>query len=215
MSYSLSRTNMLKQQLRAGNVLNETILDVFNSTPRELFVPAKFKPFAYCDTQIELAHDQRMMTPLEEGLLLQALELTGHEVVLEVGTGSGYLTTLLSKLCKQVISIDCYVEFTRTAQQRLNSLQIHNVEFITDNACSGWHDKAPYDIIIFTGAIPTISDVLRLQLSSGGRLFAITGSSPSMQGILSHQVSPNSWQDTLLFETDLPPLFGLDLNYLR
>ena len=199
---------MIKQQLRTGNVLDETVLNLFATIPREQFVPAAFKPFAYSDSQIELGHGQRMMTPLEEGLLLQALKLTGQEIVLEIGTGSGYLTALLSQLSKQVISIDCQVDFTRSAQQRLNTLQIHNVELFTDNAYAGWHDRAPYDIIIFSGAVHAITETHRLQLSTGGRLFAITGSAPCMQAKLIHQDSHGFWQENLLFETNLPALIS-------
>jgi len=208
MSNSLSRTNMIKQQLRTGNVLDQTILDLFTTIPREQFVPSRFKSFAYCDTQIELAHGQRMMTPLEEGQLLQALKLTGQEMVLEVGTGSGYLTALLSKLSKHVISIDYYADFIRQALQRLTRLHIRNVELITENAYSGWHDSAPYDIIIFSGALHAITETHRLQLSTGGRLFAITGSAPCMQGKLIHQDLHGNWQESELFETNLPPLIS-------
>ncbi len=208
MRYSLPRTNMIKQQLRAGNVLDKTLLDLFATTPRERFVPTAFQSFAYSDAQIELAHGQCMMTPLEEGLLLQALALTGQEIVLEVGTGSGYLTALLSQLCKQVISIDCHADFTRNAQQRISALQLHNVEFLTDNACLGWHDRAPYDVIIFSGALPAITETHCLQLSTGGRLFAITGHSPCMQGKLIQQNAQGKWQEKVVFETNLPPLIS-------
>jgi protein-L-isoaspartate(D-aspartate) O-methyltransferase len=199
---------MIKQQLRAGNVLDERILNLFATTPREHFVPAPLHAFAYSDTQIELAHGQRMMTPLEQGLLLQALQLTGQETVLEVGTGTGYLTALLSQLAKHVISIDCYADFTRSAEQRLTALQRHNVELLTDNAYSGWHDRAPYDIIIFSGALHAITETHRLQLSTGGRLFAITGNAPCMRGKLLQQDNQGQWQEQVIFETNLPPLIN-------
>ena len=106
MNIQSTRINMVKQQLRTGDVLNSSILDLYTEIPREEFVPNQFKHFAYSDMQIDLAHEQRMMTPLEEAKLLQALDLRGNEVVLEVGTGTGFLTALLSRLCKKVISID-------------------------------------------------------------------------------------------------------------
>ena len=112
MSKSSACINMIKQQLRTGNVLNESILALYEKFPRENFVPSLYSSMAYSDMQVPLAHGQCMMTPLEEGLILQALALKGHETVLEVGTGTGFFTALLSQLCKKVISVDYFSEFT-------------------------------------------------------------------------------------------------------
>ena len=119
MSRSNQRINMIKQQLRTGNVLNESILSLYKTIPREDFVPQQLQHFAYTDAQLAIGHNERMMTPLEEATLLQALNLQGHEIVLEIGTGTGFLTALLSRLCKTVISIDYYAEFTKNAKENL------------------------------------------------------------------------------------------------
>lgn len=201
-----AQLNMINQQLRTGDVLDSNLLKLYADVPREAFVPDAYKAFAYSDRQIPLAHGQSMMTPLEEGRILQALQLTGTEMVLEVGTGTGFLTALLSRLAKQVLSIDYYDVFTNQARQRLQTFHCHNVECVTGDACQGWVNKAPYDIIIFSGAIEALTEIQRLQLLPGGRLIAIVGRSPVMQvqqHTLDHQ---GQWSENILFETYLPPL---------
>ncbi|MBA2651355.1 MAG: protein-L-isoaspartate O-methyltransferase [Tatlockia sp.] len=197
---------MIKQQLRTGDVLDETILSLFDKIPRHDFVPSAYEPLAYSDMQIPLAHGQRMMTPLEEGKLLQALALKGNESVLEVGTGTGFLTALLSRLCKNVLSIDYFQDFTEHARRKLNEHHCTNVELITGDACRGWLEKAPYDVVVFTGAIETLSETQRLQIVPGGKLFAIVGSKPVMQGQLHRLDHDDNWHAELSFETYLPNL---------
>lgn len=206
MNSQSTRLNMVKQQLRTGDVLNEAILALYNEIPRDEFVPSPFKHFAYSDMQIELAHQQRMMTPLEEAKILQALDLQGNEVVLEIGTGTGFFTALLSRLCKKVISLDYYASFTTSAQRKLSEYQCDNVELLTGDASRGWLDKAPYDIIVFTGAIKVLQDTHRLQLLQGGKLFAIVGIEPVMQGQLHTLDRSGTWHTQVIFETNLPPL---------
>ncbi|MDI9818144.1 MULTISPECIES: protein-L-isoaspartate O-methyltransferase [unclassified Legionella] len=201
-----ARINMVKQQLRTGDVLDETILALYDEIPRQEFVPHNFQHFAYSDMQIPLAHNQRMMTPLEEGKLLQALALSGKETVLEVGTGTGFLTALLSKLCKKVITVDYYSDFTNSARRKLHEHQCMNVELITGDASRGWLEKAPYDVMVFTGSLEHITETQRLQLLPGGKLFAIVGKEPIMQGRIYHLQPDGQWEIKELFETSIPPL---------
>jgi protein-L-isoaspartate(D-aspartate) O-methyltransferase len=201
-----ARINMVKQQLRTGDVLNESILNLYDVIPRHEFVPEHLAHFAYSDMQIPLAHGQRMLTPLEEGKILQALELLGTETVLEVGTGSGFLTAMLSKLCKKVISIDYYSEFTVNAARKLQAHQCDNIELITGDACNGWLEKAPYDVVVFSGAIEKLTKTHKLQIIPGGKLFAIQGQFPIMQAYLYNLDHNDVWQESLIFETDIPPL---------
>lgn len=201
-----SRINMVKQQLRTGDVLSQPILDLYAEIPREDFVPEQFRHFAYSDMQIQLPHQQRMMTPLEEATLLQSLDLAGHETILEVGTGTGFLTALLSRLCKQVISIDYYTDFTAEARKKLAAHNCSNVELLTGDASNGWVEKAPYDIMVFTGGLETLTDTHRLQLLPGGKLFAFIGKAPVMQAQLHTLDHNNTWHIQVLFETSLPPL---------
>lgn len=206
MSHQTACNNMIKQQLRTGDVLDSTILSLFTSIPRDSFVPKEYTQFAYSDLQIPLAHGQRMMSPLEEATLIQSLKLQGHETVLEVGTGSGFLTALLSRLAKKVISIDYYKEFTTQAQKNLSAHHCSNVELITADAVDGWLELAPYDVIIFTGTLPALTETQRLQVLPGGKLFAIIGQEPIMKGILFNLSHDNQWSEELLFETNIPSL---------
>lgn len=208
MTNRTARDNMIKQQLRTGDVLDEQILSLFSEFPREEFVPEGMQSFAYSDQQIPLAHQQRMMSPLEEGRLLQALKLQGTENILEVGTGTGYLTALLSRLCKSVISVDYYQDFTIKARAKLHKHGCHNVELITGDAHSGWLEKAPYDIVIMTGAIESITKTHRLQVLPGGKLLVIIGKEPIMQCWLMALDHEGSWTEDLLFETCIPPLIN-------
>ena len=206
MSGQSTRINMIKQQLRPGDVLNETILALYADIPREDFVPNQFSHFAYSDMQIDLAHNQRMMTPLEEAKILQALALSGNETILEVGTGTGFLTALLSRLCKQVISIDYHASFSASVQRKLAEHRCTNVELLTGDASRGWVEKAPYDVMVFTGALESLTDTHRLQLLPGGKLFAIVGKAPVMQAQLHTLDHNDTWQTKVIFETNIPPL---------
>lgn len=206
MSNQIACINMVKQQLRTGNVLDNRLLALYESIPREAFVPPKLKSFAYSDMHLPLAHDECMMTPLEEGLLLQALDLKGHEVVLEIGTGSGFLTAMLSRLCKKVISVDYYADFTHAARQKMAEHNCLNVELFTGDGLQGWLDFAPYDVIVFTGALEQLSEIQRLQLLPGGKLFAILGTAPIMQSKLYALDHAGIWSEQVIFETCLPGL---------
>lgn len=204
MDNPISRINMIKQQLRTGNIKSDKIIALYEAINREFFVPAQAKHFAYSDLQIPLAHSERMMTPLEEATLLQALNLKGHETVLEIGTGSGFLTALLSKLCKKVVSIDCYKDFTTAAIAKLTEFECTNVQLFTGDGANGWMDLAPYDAVIFTGGLPILKEIHKLQVVPGGQLFAPIGTPAVMQGQLHQLDHQGNWQETLLFETQLP-----------
>jgi len=203
-----SRTNMIKQQLRTGDVLSEEILQLYEQIKREDFVPEPMKNFAYTDMQIPLIHEQCMLTPLEEGQILTALGLHGNESVLEIGTGTGFFTALLATLSKEVTSVDYYSDFTRLASNNLRNEGIENVNCITGDAYNGWMDGAPYDVVVFTGAIDAVTEGHRLQVLPGGKLFAIHGSAPVMQGTLYTLDHDENWSEALIFETCVPPLIN-------
>lgn len=206
MSYHDARINMVKQQLRTGDVLNESILYLYDLIPRHEFVPEHYTQFAYSDMQIPLGKGQRMLTPLEEGKILQALQLKGNETVLEVGTGSGFLTAMLSKLCKNVLSIDYYSEFTTNAARKLSIHHCDNVDLITGDASQGWLESAPYDVIVFTGALEQLNETHKLQILAGGKLFAIEGKPPVMQARLHQLDHQETWHQSMIFETGIPLL---------
>jgi protein-L-isoaspartate(D-aspartate) O-methyltransferase len=211
MKNQLPRINMIKQQLRTGNILDERVLSLYDKVPRHLFVPEALEHVAYSDLQLSLAHHECMMTPLEEASILQALNLQGHEHVLEIGTGTGFLTALLSHSAKHVTSIDYYAEFTDAAEKKLKTHGNKNITLITGEGSKGWLDKAPYDVIIYTGALTKLNKMQRLQVIPGGKLFAIIGETPVMQGELHTLGHDEVWQTQSLFETDLPLLMGQTL----
>lgn len=206
MSNNNARINMVSQQLRTGDVLKDTILDLFEQVPRHEFVPEQYIPFAYSDMQIPLAFGQRMLTPLEEGTILQALNLSGTESVLEIGTGTGFFTALLSKMCKEVLSVDYFPDFTKNTESKLKKHNIDNVTLVTGDGCQGWLEKAPYDVVVFTGAIEKLKKTHFLQVIPGGKLVAITGKAPVMKAHLFECSPEEEWQETLLFETLIPEL---------
>ncbi|MCH9755874.1 MAG: protein-L-isoaspartate O-methyltransferase [Gammaproteobacteria bacterium] len=199
---------MIKQQLRTGNILDERVLSLYDKIPRQAFVPEALQYVAYSDLQLPLAENQCMMTPLEEATILQALALQGHEKILEIGTGSGFFTALLSQSAAHVTSVDYYTEFTNQAHKKLNTYGAGNITLETGDASQGWLDKAPYDVVVYTGALPKLNDMQRLQVVPGGKLFAITGEFPVMQGELHTLSHDEVWQTHLLFETTLPLLIN-------
>lgn len=206
MNTNLAQCNMVKQQLRTGNVLKNNILSLYQSIPREYFVPRQYKQFAYSDLQIPLGKNERMLTPLEESTILQALDLQGTEHVLEIGTGCGYLTALLSRLSTHVTSVDCNKSFIDKAQTNLSRFNIDNVSLVTADGHHGLVEKAPFDVIVVTGGLKTLPDIFRPQLMKGGKLFAIIGENEAMKGILFKLDENDNWHQDILFETNVPHL---------
>ncbi len=197
---------MVKQQLRTGNVLKNNILSLYQSIPREYFVPRQYKQFAYSDLQIPLGHNERMLTPLEESTILQSLDLKGTEQVLEIGTGCGYLTALLSRISAHVTSIDCHQDLIKKAESNLTRFNIENVSLITGDGHKGLLDRAPFDVIVITGALLQLPDIFKPQLMKGGKLFAIIGNNEAMKGTLFQLDEHEQWQEQILFETNVPYL---------
>lgn len=206
MNIDTAQLNMIKQQLRTGDVLNEAIIDLYQALPRDAFVPKAYQAFAYSDFKIPLAHQQKMLTPLEEATILQALNLQGNETVLEIGTGCGYMTALLAKCAQQVISVDCFEEMTKAAQKNIEAFDIENVSLITGDAHRGWMDNAPYDVIVISGALSYLDDIFKPQLMKQGKLFAIIGDGHVMQGRLFTLDAEEQWQQQVLFDTTVAPL---------
>lgn len=206
MNLEQARINMLKQQIRAWGVLDEHLLDLLKTTPREEFVPSAYRKLAFADLNLPLGFGEVMLTPKEEAYMLQALAIKPNETVLEIGTGSGYTTALLAKLAKQVYSLDIRPEFTEGARIKLRQLGISNVQLQTEDAAQGWEAHQPYDIIAITGSLPILPEVFKTHLTIGGRLFAIIGQAPVMEAVLITRIENQVWQTTQLFETVVPAL---------
>jgi len=178
-----------------------------NEVPREVFVPEVYQSVAFADVPLPLGHSQVMWTPKEEARLLQALAIKPMDKVLEIGTGSGYVTALLARLAQQVHSIDIFPEFITQAQFKLARLNITNVSLHCADAIHGWPEAAPYDVIVITGSVPILPAEILPQLAVHGRLFAVLGTAPVMVAQLLTRQTEHSWQTESLFETIVPPLY--------
>lgn len=200
-----ARYNMIEQQVRPWDVLDPRVLSAMQHVPREDFVADAYRQLAFSDTEIPLGHGQAMMKPNLEGRLLQALNLQGTERVLEIGTGSGYLTACLAQLADFVESVDIEADFVEQAGARLAAHGIHNVRLLVADAaetCGSGH----YDAIAITGSMPLDPQAYREKLAIGGRLFVVVGGSPVMEAQLITRVGEAAWTTQSLFEIELPPL---------
>jgi len=209
MDIAQARFNMVEQQVRPWEVLHQDVLDLMLELPREIFVNPLHKNIAYADTALPLGHGEVMLMPKLAGRLLQNLSLKSTDTVLEIGTGSGYLTALLAKSAKQIHSIDRIADFSQQAAARLKQLNISNVTFETADIFKQFPTPQSYDSIVLTGSIETLPRELEEALKVDGRLFAVIGRLPVMQAILITRVSETQWINEYLFETDIPPLIGM------
>ena len=208
MNLDQARYNMIEQQIRPWEVLDQRVLDLLSTVPREDFVPPAYRNLAFTDTNIPLGDGQVMMSPKVEARILQSLNLQDNETVLEIGTGSGFVTALLANLAKHVVSVDINPEMTRQAGEKLAAHGISNVTLETGDAARGWAAHAPYDAIVITGSLPILPDNFKQALTIGGRLLAIIGDSPAMEVLLITRVGETEWAQESLFETDLPALIN-------
>lgn len=201
-----ARHNMVEQQVRTWDVLDQRVLDTMLQVPREDFVPPAYRNLAFTDMELPLGHGEVMMAPKVEGRLIQALEVTREDTVLEVGTGSGYVTALLARLARVVYSVDIHPEFTEAARRRLAEHDTHNIALETGDAANGWDLRGPYDVIAVTGSVPTLTDAYTRSLKEGGRLFIIVGEPPAMEAVRIVRLQGGHLHQESLFETVLPPL---------
>ena len=200
-----AKFNMIEQQIRPWEVLDHQVLDVLNSLDRVDFVREQYKGLAYADCQIPLGNQTRMLPPVIEGRMLQALRIQKDDNVLEIGSASGYIGACLAMLGKQVLSLDSNEENLEFARQNANHTSINNIEFKQANGLNCQLDDH-YDAIAVTGSVDEVPDSLRQALTPGGRLFTIVGQSPVMQALLITRTGDAEWTQQSLFETDLPAL---------
>ncbi len=201
-----ARFNMVQQQIRPWEVLDRRVLEVMQQIPRHHFVPEAYRGLAYADIEIPIGQGQHMMFPRVEGRLLETLNIRPGDRILEIGTGSGYLTACLAKLGGRVISLDIHPEFTAQARGKLDALGIRNVELRTGDGLAGHIEGAPFDAIAVTGSLPAIPESLERQINLDGRLFAVIGRPPTMEATLVVRVGEEEWRSEGVFETILAPL---------
>ena len=206
MDIEQARYNMVEQQVRPWDVLDQEVLDLLFKVRREDFVPEAHRALAFVDMEIPLGHGQAMWTPKLEARAVQELALRPADRVLEVGTGSGYLTALLASQAAEVVSVDIVPEFTAEAARKLRAHGFGNVVLHTGDAARDWPDDAGFDVIVLTGSTPVLSDAWRRRLRVGGRMFVITGEAPVMQARLLTCTAPGATRSVTLFETCVAPL---------
>jgi protein-L-isoaspartate(D-aspartate) O-methyltransferase len=201
-----ARFNMVEQQIRPWEVLDQRVLDLLFRIHREDFVPPQYRPLAFADMEIPLGHGEKMLAPRMEARMLQELSLNPGERVLEVGTGSGYMTALLASLGGHVYSVEIVPEFTGSAGAKLAAHGFANVTLDTGDAARGWDRHAPYDAIVITGSLPALPPAFPQSLRPGGRLIAVVGEPPVMEAQLVTCVAAGTCNTTRLFEACIAPL---------
>lgn len=207
MDVEKARYNMVEQQIRPWDVLNERTLAAMQEIPREQFVPVPYQQLAFSDTALPIGRGQTMLPPREEAKILQALRLSRHDHVLEIGTGSGFFSALLAHLSKHVTSVEIIPELAEIAKQRLAQLNCDRVEVHTGNGLAWPHDQL-FDVIVFTGSLPLIPEGFKRMLRPHGRLFCVIGEAPAMKAMLLKR-APDHWTSECLFETVVPRLTGI------
>jgi protein-L-isoaspartate(D-aspartate) O-methyltransferase len=203
--YEQARYNMVEQQIRTWEVLDQDVLDLLFTVHREDYVPPQYRALAFVDFEIPLPNGSRMWVPKMEARVLQELRVTRADRVLEVGTGSGYLTALLASSAAQVASVEIDAAMADAARRKLAQKGFDNVRVDCADAARGYGEEA-YDVIVLTGSTPILPERFVEQLRPGGRLFAVVGEPPVMKARLIRFTGPNARAATDLFETVILPL---------
>ena len=202
-----AREQMIEHQVRAWEVLDARVLSILRAVRREQFVPAASSYIAFADTEIPLPSGQHMLRPSVVGRLLQSLELTAAERVLEIGAGSGYVTACLAAAASQVKSLELFEELAVLARSNLTAAGVTNAEVVTADAMQdGAQATERYHAIAVTGSLPVYDERFQRQLEIGGRLFVVVGDAPVMEARLVRRVSEDGWVTESLFETVVAPL---------
>lgn len=205
-SVQQSRFNMIEQQIRPWDVLDAAVLGLLAKLPREDFVPKQYVGLAFADLEIPLGDGQLMLSPKMEGRILQSLEIKQTDKVLEIGTGSGYLTALLALQAKHVDSVELNAKISKQAAKNIAAQGIVNVNLVVADGVHGLAANAPYDVIVFTGSTPLLNTQVERQLAVGGRMFVVVGDAPAMEATLITRISVDNFKTDVLFETCLPAI---------
>ena len=206
LDFEQARFNMVEQQIRTWEVLDQAVLDSLFRIRREEYVPSQYRSLAFTDMESPLGHGEVMLAPKLEARLVQEAALQPADCVLEVGTGSGYMTALLANFSRHVYSVDIVAEFTAGAGDKLAAHAVTNVTLETGDAARGWTQHAPYDVIVLTGSVPHLAREFELSLAPGGRLIAIVGDEPVMTARRIRRVAESAFSSEGLFETCIKAL---------
>jgi len=205
LNIELARHNMIEQQVRPWDVLDSRVLEALTAVRREDFVPPACRNLAFADLCLPLGHDECMMKPVVEGRILQAASPTRAESVLEIGTGSGFLTACLARLSGEVLSVELHADFADGARTRLHAANVRNAKVETADAVRGFDPQRQFDVMVVTGAVYELPQHWHGWIKPAGRIVAIVGSSPVQRATL-YTKRAAGWDEQALFETDLPYL---------
>ena len=208
MNFDQARYNMIEQQIRTREVLDQRVLDALASLRREDFVPPAYRRLAFADAPIPIGHGEVMMAPSIEARMIQSLQIGAGDNVLEIGTGTGYVTALLARLGAWVVSVEIHPDLSAMAAQNLERAGIENVTLATGDALGSWRPAVAFDGVAVTGSLPVLTSLFHAYLKTGGRLFVVAGEEPVMEALLLTRVGEEEWARESLFETVLPPLVG-------
>ena len=211
MNIELARYNMIEQQIRPWDVLDQAVLSLLAIVKREDFVPAAYRAMAFVDTEVPLTSDPSgpcMLAPKVEARLLQELDVHKHERVLEVGTGSGFMAALLGHKAQHVLTFEIDAELAARARTNLQRAGVSNVSVRHADGSQGAAGEAPFDVILLSGSVPEVPAALLAQLKVGGRLAAIVGQQPVMRATLFTRSGEHDWRSSVLFDTVAPRLSG-------
>ncbi|MBA2592339.1 MAG: protein-L-isoaspartate O-methyltransferase [Pseudomonadota bacterium] len=208
MNFEQARSNMIEQQIRTWEVLDQRVLDLLGSVPREDFVPPRYRSLAFSDTNIPLGFGEVMMAPKVEARMLQVLAVEPGDRILEIGTGSGYVTALLARSGREVTTVEIHPELSAGAKVRVSRQGLDNVRFEVGTGLERPAAEGGYDVIAVTGSLPLYTDHFEKRLAVCGRVFLIVGQAPVMEAMLVTRVGAREVAREGLFETDLPPLRG-------
>lgn len=214
MNLDNARSNMIEQQVRPWDVLDQRVLDALAQVPREAFVSEQHAGIAYSDFQLPIGQGQHMLKPIVDGRLLQSLAIEPDDHIIEIGTGSGYLTACLASLGGVCESIEIEPLLADAASARLGQLGIDNVVIHREDGARHWGSRERYDAIAFGGAVGAVPRAWQERMAIGGRLFAIIGDTghPTMEALLLMRVSETEWNTESLFETTVDPLLHFDVK---
>ena len=202
--------NMLEQQVRPSNVLDQRVLAVLKQIKRADFVDESLSGIAYADTALPIGHGQTMLPPILQGRMLQALDIQDDELVLEVGTGSGYFTALLATLAQHVTTVDIVPELSAMAEQNSQHYGLDNVTYCVGDASKGWLLSDRVDVIVLTAAFVAVPDGYLQNLKVGGRLLAVVGQGQNMVVQLIQRVAEREWQTGTVLETVIPAVINAE-----
>jgi len=208
MDIKQARKNVIEHQVRPWGGLNVRANQALADIPRENFVPEEYQKLVFADIEIPLNKTDKMLSPKIEGRILDSLDLKGHENVLEIGTGSGYFTSVLSSLSNSVTSIEANKELYALAKSKINKLELNNITLKHENFLSSNFEHGQFDAIVLGCALPEINKELKKLLNLGGKLFVVVGEKNQMHATLVTRLNDNEWSSKSLFETYLDIMKG-------